>query len=51
MQGTPTWLIFCEVRAFYFNFVLHNKNKFNYITPPMDDDLLNHVIGFHQCTK
>jgi hypothetical protein len=49
MQGTPAWLIVCEVRAFFFNFVLHDKNKFNYITPPTDDDLLNHMIGFHQC--
>jgi hypothetical protein len=29
--------------------VLHNKNKVNFITPPTDDDLLNHMIGFHQC--
>jgi hypothetical protein len=34
-----------------FNFVLHNQNKFNYITPLMDDDVLNHtMIGFHQCS-
>ena len=50
MQGTPgAWLTVCEVRAFFFNFVLHDKNKFNYITPPTDDDLLNHMIGFRQC--
>ena len=49
IQGTPAWLIVCEVRAFYFNFVFHNKNKFNYITPPTDDDLLNQMIGFRQC--
>ncbi len=49
MKGSPAWLIVCEVWAFSFNFVLHNKNKFNNITPPTDDDLLNHMIGFHQC--
>jgi hypothetical protein len=49
MQGTPAWHIVCEARAFFFSFVLHNKNKFKYITLPTDDDLLNHMIGFHQC--
>jgi hypothetical protein len=51
MQGTPgAWLIVCEVRAFFFNFVLQDKNKFNYITSPTDDDLLNHmIVGFRQC--
>ncbi len=49
MQGTPAWLIVCEVRAFFFNLVLHDKNKFNYVTPPTDDDLLIHMMGYHQC--
>jgi hypothetical protein len=35
MQGTLAWLIVCEVRAFFFNFVLHDKNKFNFITQPI----------------
>ncbi len=46
MQGTPALLNACDVRAFFFNFVLHDKNKFNYIAPPTDDILLNNMIGF-----
>jgi hypothetical protein len=38
-----------KVRTFFFFIVFQDKNKFNFITPTTDDDLLNHMIDFHQC--
>ena len=50
IQGTPAFLIVREVRDFFFNFVLHGKNKLNHITLPSDDNLIRlDIIGFHQC--
>ena len=50
IQGTPAFLIAREVRDFFFNFVLHGKNKLNHITLPSDDNLIRFdIMGFHQC--
>ena len=46
--GTAPFLVACEVRDFFFNFVLYDDNKYKSIRRPSTADLLADIC-FHHC--